>query len=499
MAENAEQTIDYPRMRRSTTLAGIIETMEWVIIALILAFIFRAFVMEAFRIPTGSMADTLHGAHFHLRCTRCGYGYDVGGDYYTTLKPQCPSCGYVLPSGTPMSVSNGDRILVLKCIYQFVEPKRWDVVVFKNPLDPSENYIKRMIAGAGETVEIVDGDIYINGQIARKPANVQEELWMPIYDNDYQPPAEMMKRPGEKRKEPSNGNFLWQQPFENDAVSHWELNADGPTVFALDSDPEQVNIIYYDAQIGNDFKAKYAYNNSSSYFRRPSCSDLMVRFHVTPGSSEGLIGITLRKYGTYYHGHVNFSGEMVIEKADGDISFELARRKITNVTKDEAVRLRFANVDHQLVLEFGNEKLKYDLGPGPADAGEITRKDPSEVRIFGAGKIRLSHLSLFRDIYYTSNGSLRAGEGNPFTLNEDEYFVCGDNSPYSQDARRWETEGIGNNGVRYRTGTVPRDYLVGKAILVYWSDAFKPHENFMPVIPNIGRIQFIQGGSGKKL
>ncbi len=205
MAENAEQTIDYPRMRRSSTFAGIIETMEWVIIALVLAFIFRAFVMEAFRIPTGSMADTLRGAHFHLRCTRCGYGYDVGGDYYTTLKPQCPSCEYVLPSGTPMSVSNGDRILVLKCIYQFVEPKRWDVVVFKNPLNPSENYIKRMIAGAGETVEIVDGDIYINGQIARKPANVQEELWMPIYDNDYQPSAEKMKRLGEIKTEPSNG------------------------------------------------------------------------------------------------------------------------------------------------------------------------------------------------------------------------------------------------------------------------------------------------------
>ena len=54
-------------------------------------------------------------------------------------------------------------------------------------------------------------------------------------------------------------------------------------------------------------------------------------------------------------------------------------------------------------------------------------------------------------------------------------------------------------GIRYRTGTVPRDYLVGKAILVYWSDAFKPHENFMPVVPNIGRIEFIQGGSAKKL
>jgi signal peptidase I len=143
--------------------AEIANTFEWLITAFILAFVFRAFVMEAFRIPTGSMADTLKGAHFRLRCLQCGYKYDHGyvpqeyRQQQDTIPPmpvqpprtRCPSCGHypVLRNLTP--VSNGDRILVLKCIYQFFEPKRWDVTVFKNPLEPNINYIKRLVGLPG--------------------------------------------------------------------------------------------------------------------------------------------------------------------------------------------------------------------------------------------------------------------------------------------------------------------------------------------------------------
>src|SRR5512142_1689317 len=56
----------------------IANAFEWLITAFILAFVFRAFVMESFRIPTGSMADTLMGAHFRLRCPECGYRYEYG-------------------------------------------------------------------------------------------------------------------------------------------------------------------------------------------------------------------------------------------------------------------------------------------------------------------------------------------------------------------------------------------------------------------------------------
>jgi hypothetical protein len=62
-----------PPQKKKDRAAEIANTFEWLITAFILAFVFRAFVMEAFRIPTGSMADTLKGAHFRLGCPQCGY------------------------------------------------------------------------------------------------------------------------------------------------------------------------------------------------------------------------------------------------------------------------------------------------------------------------------------------------------------------------------------------------------------------------------------------
>src|SRR5690242_4742719 len=59
------------------TETNIKETVEQILVAFILAFIFRAFVVEAFVIPTGSMAPTLLGAHMRFHCDDCGYDWDV--------------------------------------------------------------------------------------------------------------------------------------------------------------------------------------------------------------------------------------------------------------------------------------------------------------------------------------------------------------------------------------------------------------------------------------
>ena len=58
--------------------AEIANTFEGLIIAFVLAFLVRGFVIEAYRIPTGSMADTLLGDHYRLRCIQCGYKYNFG-------------------------------------------------------------------------------------------------------------------------------------------------------------------------------------------------------------------------------------------------------------------------------------------------------------------------------------------------------------------------------------------------------------------------------------
>ncbi len=103
------------------------ENLESLVIAFILAMIIRAFVVQAYKIPTGSMIPTL---------------------------------------------KVGDRILVSKFIYKFWKPQRGDVIVFKYPKNPRVAYIKRLIGLPGEKIQINNGHIYINGkEIEQKNIN----------------------------------------------------------------------------------------------------------------------------------------------------------------------------------------------------------------------------------------------------------------------------------------------------------------------------------------
>jgi signal peptidase I len=497
---------------------GMYHTLEWLITAFSVTLVFIVFEMQAYTIPTGSMADTLKGAHFRLRCPGCGHRYDYdfipqryGGSRNTTpgnnilieplvnrtrrqrvqSQPRCPSCGYYLEGRQKYPVMKGDRIFVLKCIYQFFEPKRWDVVVFKNPLNPGENYIKRLIAGPGETVELIDGDVYIDGRIVRKPAKVQEELWMCVCRNDYQPVNAALSG--------FNGH-RWNQPFRNIEGSKWDLGAKGSMIFRLDESEGDFHEVTYDTSIGNDFRATYAYDSPSQYSLMPVCSDLMMEFYVDGLDRPDLIGVSLSKYGIEYRGRVSHSGELVIERVGEDaVSEELVRGEIDFSAIRRKFRFRFSNVDHELVLETGDEQLRYDLGHGRDDAG-ARREVMPRVGIFGHGGLVLSHVGVFRDIHYVSESTnkmmqvLQAGQGQAFELGEDEFFVLGDNSPASKDSRYWEEPGRGNGGNEYRQGTVPYDYLVGKAFFVYWPGPFKPFNDtkLVKFMERSGFVRFLK-------
>lgn len=129
------------------------ELIESIAIALVIALVIRAYVIQAFKIPTGSMQPTLHGA---------------------------------------MEYGTGDKILVNKFIYRWKrDPQRGDIVVFttrgiqglyeprkpgpfNNLLkvfgwDGSKDFIKRLVGLPGDKVEIKKGKILINGQILDEP------------------------------------------------------------------------------------------------------------------------------------------------------------------------------------------------------------------------------------------------------------------------------------------------------------------------------------------
>jgi len=212
---------------------GLRETVESVVIAIVLAFLFRTFVAEPFVIPTGSMAPTLQGRHQQVTCPVCEFSYRVGAsreidsgsntwmaDNYVGRCPQCgflactnPALGNRLAKSEPgkklfttlaldraehVKSRNGDRILVSKSAYEFNSPERWDVFVFHFPGEAVRNYIKRLVGLPGETLRLKYGDVFhtenldadastplSDFDIVRKPAATILNMMQLVYDNDY--------------------------------------------------------------------------------------------------------------------------------------------------------------------------------------------------------------------------------------------------------------------------------------------------------------------------
>jgi len=75
-----------------------------------------------------------------------------------------------VPTGSMIStIDPGDRVMALRVPYYFAPPKPGDIVVFYNPDDESELYIKRIIAQGGETIEGIDGVVYVDGRPLDEP------------------------------------------------------------------------------------------------------------------------------------------------------------------------------------------------------------------------------------------------------------------------------------------------------------------------------------------
>ena len=134
---------------------GFVDTLQSLIVAFVLAMMFRGFVVEGFVIPTGSMAPTLLGEHWLVRSVQTGTEEPVGLDGSGRGRPEPGRLeDHALGRGQPLDGAGilrrrlGDRILVCKYIWPFFQPDRFDIAVFKNPTlpdGPSANYIKRVI------------------------------------------------------------------------------------------------------------------------------------------------------------------------------------------------------------------------------------------------------------------------------------------------------------------------------------------------------------------
>ncbi len=183
------------------------EAVETVVFVVVLVLLLKLFVTEAFVIPTGSMAETLYGYQKVVVCPQCGHSFpvnansEVEGDPNTRERSKligytCPNCRHHgdFESGDVPAARSGDRVLVLKPLYELQSPKRGDVVVFKYPERPedrehrAQNYIKRAMGFGGETVAIFHGELFTTKALtfAAEAGTDPLDLWKPgsMYKNN---------------------------------------------------------------------------------------------------------------------------------------------------------------------------------------------------------------------------------------------------------------------------------------------------------------------------
>ena len=83
-----------------------------------------------------------------------------------------------IPTGSMIPTLNiGNHLMVNKFIYYFRKPERGDVMVFVYPVNPKKDFIKRLVGLPGETIQIKDGSVFINGEELRAPQTIAERYY----------------------------------------------------------------------------------------------------------------------------------------------------------------------------------------------------------------------------------------------------------------------------------------------------------------------------------
>ncbi|MEK7484065.1 MAG: signal peptidase I [Planctomycetota bacterium] len=332
------------------------ENLNFFILAFLILFLIRFYCVEFFLIPSQSMYPTLYG-HPH----------------------------------------SGDRILVNRAAYDFSQfsshqIRRWEVIVFKFPLNLSRNFVKRVVALPGETVEIRSSNIWIQKQIATKPPEIQDHLF---FENGRNPALSFL--------EFFHQNFQLtphQKPFRS-------IAKEGVIqVSSLDR-----------------ATALYVPQNSYAYDK-----DTKIHLRFLPLHIVGSLQITLTVG--------NAQAVLIVRETQielhvlQDEKLSFSQKIPFNLLLNQTHFLEFAFVDSQINARLDEQELF-----------PVYRVDPSALEIetrffqldFFQMECKLQNIRVFYDIRYT-----RDIDHLPYAqVQSKEYFVCGDNSVESDDSRNW--------------------------------------------------------------
>jgi signal peptidase I/rubredoxin len=518
--------------------------------------LFRTFEIEGYIISTGSMAPHLLGFHKRVVCPACGYQFTHGipvDETGTTAdttddlahegpgQVRCPNCGEDKIDIRSTPPNHGDQLLVQKNVFEFRPPRRWEVVVLKSLSRPTP-FVKRVVGLPDESVQIKDGDIYVDGEICRKDLAQQRAARILVNDNDYLP------------DDPPEGQSCWSL---EDSKSGWSAKGSGFVFNAISDQSKstakdstgwiafrrlvrhggrhQTAVQISDSKpivhtLGTAFP-QVRYNQAarklesmgavdrtvrdrllainSEAATRTAIEELFEQSHVAPITDDygynranaGLIPLAVRD--TFLECEVSLgsgSGVVTFEISDGRLTFEVVFDRGKNEARLELVGQREAMRSAALTAEDLAKPFQFEVSTFdrqviaavngvplfPAWECPTDRAEPSRVPVrIGAqgGAVEVSRLRVYRDIYYT-RGQGRNGVDQPIQLGANEFFVLGDNSPVSNDGRSW------------LQGAIKRSQLIGKPFVVHLPSrpgriSLGGFTRYIRV-PDFGRIRYIR-------
>lgn len=523
------------------------ETVISIIISLAMALVAKAYVVEAFVIPTGSMAPTLLGQHMRFQSPETGHiwavnpWFESNGQPLTVQAVQTRSGQTVTPTVTdPMTTSQvnplrrstregytmtgeakrlraGDRILVEKMLYEVFGPERFDVVVFKNPTNPRENFIKRLVGLPGEALVLIDGDLFTapansaawdDFEIRRKPDRVQRDVWRPVFSSEYTPLNPL----------DATGRRYFRTPWFGDAWTTedqrvFTTETDRPTTLAWDEDFWPIT----------DFNPYNEIGRSGAPFLNPDhyypVADLRLRAGVEPEQSGLALTANIQARGHTFQATITDTVSELRLRAGEGSWVAIASGPGHAFDAGRVTDVEFWHHDQRLALFINGRKVleaPYDWNPSerlqrilgvsvedlaPNDKiieqqGAYGSAKPQVSWTFEGSPLALHRVGLDKDIYWRPDNTDRAAHpAKIVTLESDQMFVLGDNSAASADGRKWDTVDDEVEKIDPTRGVVPERLLLGKAFFVYFP---APHDgvtipllNITLPIPDTGRMRAI--------
>ncbi|MFT7671023.1 MAG: signal peptidase I [Planctomycetota bacterium] len=360
------------------------DNIEAITMAIIMAVMLKYFIVEAYKIPTGSMQPTL-----------------MGNDE-TDIK---------------------DRILVDKLSYHFRDPERFEVTVFKYPLDLSKNFIKRCVGIGPEELKIQYGDLWnrpdanSEWKILRRPRPVQEEMWKSMH----------LGESGAAGWKAIGGAKTWKVDEDEVAARGSGILRYPPSGSVMDDYSDG-----YPVRIRDAIRTKRG-------LRLNAVSDLRLDgdLEALPGCEQVVIEIMEgnRRYNFTLPGpKAPADATLHIRAEDTVMNFNSAFKVPLDVSLDHAWKLQagdnisfgIQNMDDLLSLEIDGEiLLTLEVPPASNQANAIL------IHVDGEGA-DFEDLDLQRDVYY-----LDTMKNAEFQIPADHYVMFGDNTQDSSDSREW--------------------------------------------------------------